>query len=126
MNKEIKEILDFLEGIVNEKYAMPSEQELLNEKEIKILLDYITNLQEENEKLYIQLEDKANEQIKTMYLEYKSRNEKAIEFCKKYDFILKWQLLEILEGEDKTPQENLYRYTPEKGFELVGGDEEWN
>ena len=111
MNKEIKEILDFLEGIVNEKYAMPSEQELLNEKEIKILLDYITNLQEENEKLYIQLEDKANEQIKTMYLEYKSRNEKAIEKIKKiqenaikyganHDAIICQDLLNILQGED--------------------------
>ena len=43
--------------------------------------------------------------VKRRYIKYdkpvRNKLNKAIEFCKKYDFILKWQLLEILEGEDK-------------------------
>jgi len=48
------------------------------------LLDLITNLQEENERLHIQLEDRAYEQIKFLYKDYKSRIDKAIEKLKYY------------------------------------------
>ena len=72
MNNDINEILK----LIGNAYYYGN---ITYEEEQKYC-DYITNLQEENKRLHIQLEDKANEQIKTMYLEYKSRNEKAIEY----------------------------------------------
>ena len=100
MKDEIKEILDRWNLVADNKLTHID----LTRKQMKILGDYITNLhviEKEHKncsrKHWQQkcAEHCANEMI------YKSRNEKAIEFCKKYDFILKWQLLEILEGEDK-------------------------
>ena len=75
----------------------------------------VYDLQEENEQLHIQLEDKANEQIKTMYLEYKSRVDKAIENIDLVIELIKQQPTEddtwilnklngfkfLLQGEDK-------------------------
>ena len=72
MNKEIKEILKILK-----KCEFGA---CITKHNSRVLLDYITNLQEENKNLHIQLEDKANEQIKTMYLEYKLRINKAIKY----------------------------------------------
>ena len=124
MKDEIKEILDFLEGIVNEKYAMPNEQELLNKKEIKILLDYITKLEEEKRieqeslKTIQELEEKLYNLTHTIFTgrnynevlkseqDYKSRNEKAVEYIKEHYVIdgpikFKNDLLDILQGDDK-------------------------
>ena len=110
---KIKEILDILN--FNKKYLLDKTckiEDFISIRQIITLLDYITNLQEENKNLHIQLEDKANEQIKTMYLEYKQRNEKAIQYInagKTFDFIdvgkvvnkIQNDLLNILQGEDK-------------------------
>lgn len=106
MNKEIKEALDYIEDriIPNEKW-----------KEVR---DYITNLQEENQKLK-ELCDKYEEEHNNEFkiwkderhnlLDYKSRNEKAIELINIYSKyptyyltgnIVK-ELLNILTGGDK-------------------------
>ena len=47
MKDEIKEILDDLDYAVNRKRGTIT----LNQKDINLLLDYITNLQEENKRL---------------------------------------------------------------------------
>jgi len=75
LNNDIKEILDYLkEQIEKETLNYEPDVELLKE-EAQILLDYITNLQEE-----IERQSKAqvilDNQITEMY-DYKSRNEKA-------------------------------------------------
>lgn len=64
MKNEIKEILAYFEKYVKTTDMHYSEP-MLNWKDLKIVLDYITNLQEENK-------------------DYKSRIEKAIEYIKQY------------------------------------------
>lgn len=78
MNEEIKEILDYLkdenEYYDEEEQVIVNDGELIVEKEdIDKLLNYITNLQEENEKL--------KETIK-------EAKEKSIKLQEKYDYIL--------------------------------------
>lgn len=87
MNNEIKEILEWLkdEDIYVEDYGYQYKR--ISLKEIKQLLDYITNLQQENEdnlkcinSLKEQLESVINEKeyYKQNFNDYKSRCEKAI------------------------------------------------
>ena len=105
MNKEIKEILDDLR-----KYANEGGEHKLMEYEIKHIQCYITNLEHKSYR---------DDVIIT----------KAIAYIKSHSNNLMFEL-RIEEMEDllnilteNTPTENLYRYTPEKGFELVGGDD---
>ena len=97
MNREIKETLDntleYLEGINETRNT-----KILTTNETKILLDYITNLQEENERLK-ELCDKYEEEHSTTFkiwtmkmkempdyeekMNYKSRIDKAIELINK-------------------------------------------
>ena len=60
-------------------------------------------------------------------LKYKERNEKAIEYIGNGNIGIprktRDKFIAILKGEDNTPQESLYKYTPEKGFRL-GCDED--
>lgn len=70
MNDEIKEILDFKEN---------ADYKRLSCDEIKILLDYITNLEQEKE-------------------DYKSRVEKAVEYITSYEAI------STIQGLDRTEQ----------------------
>lgn len=67
---------------------------LISYKEAQLLLDYITNLQEENERLKEKIDIlKSNfeveiddcEDYKKWYRDYKSRCEKAIEYIKQQD-----------------------------------------
>jgi len=123
MKDEIKEILKYLKKKENTRNI-----KCITLNETKKLLDYITNLQEENKRLKEDREDisVSNFSLFKQYEEYKSRNEKAIEYVTNgvyFDgsYMCKKDLLNILQGEDNTP-ENLYRYTPEKGFRLVGDD----
>ena len=104
MIKQLKET-GILEFDVNTTAAT-----LNYDETIRYLEKQNLNLSEENKKnkeyseFYKDMSDKwknMSDVLKKSCEEYKSKNEKAIEFCKKYDFILKWQLLEILEGEDK-------------------------
>lgn len=133
MKDEIKEILKILK-----KCEFGA---CITKHNSRVLLDYITNLQEENERLFKNQRYYKNgvfsleydkETMSDMIDDYKSRNKKAIECIK--DFLCTEEyikldpeaiannyreLLNILKSE--TP-ENLYKYTPEKGFRLVGDD----
>ena len=72
MNDEIKEILDDLKNTGYEKLA----------KNIENIIDYITNLQQENERLKHQLKVQEDLTIKNRMRKhiYKSRCEKAVEY----------------------------------------------
>lgn len=100
-NEEIKEILDYID-----------DRTIPNEKWDKIK-DYITNLQQENERLKEKIDIlKSNfeveiddcEDYKKWYRDYKSRCEKAIELyknCKEESYcILSIKMYEILIGSD--------------------------
>ena len=95
MKDDIKEI-DRIIINVKRKLQFSSERrfvELFNKDEIHKLLDYITNLQEENDKLLKQLENISLDEatiradILLEQQDYKTRNEKAIDKMKgiKYD-----------------------------------------
>ena len=124
MKDEIKEILQMLE-------AMASNDDVsFLPRQASKLLDYITNLQEKNEKLK-ELKNLYREKLISKFC----TNKRAIEYIKEKDWYLPlWEckdnqpnkddLLNILQGEDTTP-ENLYKYSPEKGFRLVGDDNEY-
>lgn len=128
MNNEIKEILikDFNEILVKEFCTDWKEKRLyiellVNSTPFSNLLDYITNLQEENKELN---DDNIwwNNRFKAVqrnYKDYKSRNEKAIEYVKSKKAIINTdyirifdlfkideqgytdELLKILQGSDK-------------------------
>ena len=88
MNDEIKELLKHIEILDNTDYILHSDK-------AKALLDYITNLQQENDKLReqckqwkenhkavcIQRDNILNNTVKDIeeQIDYKSRNEKAID-----------------------------------------------
>ena len=95
MKDDIKEIERIIIN-VKRKLQFSSERrfvELFNKDEIHKLLDYITNLQEENDKLLKQLENISLDEatiradILLEQQDYKTRNEKAIDKMKgiKYD-----------------------------------------
>lgn len=83
MKDEIKEILDYWNLYINE----PNNYKLLNVHfdEIKKVLDYITNLQEENESNINRIHE-LEQEIDSEYIQkenYKSRCENANEYIKK-------------------------------------------
>ena len=94
MKNEIKEILESLDKISKAEYYP---EDLLTYKECHLLLDYITNLQEENKKFknWINVLNKNNHN-------YKSRIDKAIEYIENNDD--EWfsvpELIGILQGSD--------------------------
>ena len=96
MNDEIKEILDYWRFYINE----PNNYKLLTVHfdELKKILDYITNLQQENERLNHQLEvqEELTERNRLRKHCYKSRIEKAIEYIK--------EQYKYFEGSDKNWQ----------------------
>ena len=108
MKDEIKEILDKMPKSITKILSIPS-------KDAKILLDYITNLQEENKRLkkdnllLIDYQD-----MEQKYDDYKSRNEKTIEYIRSLCYIEsknEWftygddlspeHIVNILQGSDK-------------------------
>ena len=123
MTNEIKEILEDLKTF-DENSGCPYE---LSGKDCKLLLDYITNLQKENERLnngFCELKvkcnngeiDCTNEEYESMIQanmkgsllldDYKSRNEKAIEYIendlKSFLYSIEYKtLLNILNGGDE-------------------------
>ena len=114
MKDEIKEILDKFDKVLenyelDKKWGQMSTDSIchLFPSEMVAIKDYITNLQEENERL------------KDTMSKIKDLN--TMQYLR--DDIFKEHLNFILQGEDNTP-ENLYKYTPEKGFRLVGDDNE--
>lgn len=103
------------------------ENDLLSKYQYNLLLNYITNLQKENETnknycdFYKDMSDKwknLSDVYKKNYKDYKSRNEKAIEYIERrnfnnaeilidmgseytYDYDFKEELLNILNGGDE-------------------------
>lgn len=109
MKDEIKEILDKAKEISDYGADGKQHTRMFNQFEAKALLDYITNLQEENEILRKNAEhnDKVVDKARWNEMIYKSRNEKAIEYIKECtsendeDYIFCMELLNILQGGDK-------------------------
>ena len=64
MNNEIEQLLIQLEYFIEENYKYYNDVEL-NKNQIKQLLDYITNLQQDNT-MYAQLKDEYEEEIKDL------------------------------------------------------------
>ena len=99
MNNNIKEILDGIKELIEEDETPENMKKYvggtLNINELKTLLDYITNLQ----KTY---QNAINQSI----VDHKYASKKEDEAI-------------VLQEERKT----LYRYTPEKGFRLVGEED---
>lgn len=95
MKDEIKEIDRIIINVKRKLQFSPERRfvELFNKDEINKLLDYITNLQEENERLK-ELCDRYEEEHSTTFEywkhlikeDYKSRNEKAIEYVEHHKF----------------------------------------
>lgn len=113
-NEEIEEILDNLKDSVDnptyeqriygsEDYEIVDNDYCLTPNKCKILLDYITDLQEENER-----KDRHINQLKEGIIVYAERNEKAIEYIKNHYLCYKdereayitcdRELLDILQG----------------------------
>ena len=112
MKDEIKEILDKLREQYNTDSKLGKEianefgKYQLNYKELTLLLDYITNLQEENKVL---LEKYSTIQI--LYNSSKLKNEKAIEYMNNY-----------IEVEDAPINERIKTEFKEVIRLLTGGD----
>lgn len=128
MKNEIKEILDRLFVYKNENDEMKYQPEdILTIDDVWLLLDCITNLQqieqdhqklngelrEENKKLQEEIERQSkaqvilDNQITEMY-DYKSRNEKALEYIKRFEnqpwYVEGCQIKDLkslLQGDDK-------------------------
>jgi hypothetical protein len=119
MKDEIKEILDNLirYRYLDAKCKQP--EDVLTTEDMWILLDYITNLQQENERLKDGLVKipRAKLEYELELIDYKSRVEKAVEYIKTtecYDDVIGYymltesnerdemsNLLNILQGSDK-------------------------
>lgn len=106
MTEEIKEILDDVKRHLD--YVETTKQSSIRDNEMKAMYNYITNLQKEKENLKQQLDfiDEQNkyiDKIEKMIKDYKSRNEKAIEYCennKEYTPRL-IDVINILKGSDE-------------------------
>ena len=106
INKEIKEIIEALKPLENIK----EHQLYLTTKEQKILLDYITNLQEENERLkervqigqnaFLSLTSKINKAIDYIKKDWYELNTRDIEHVVSLEKDIRIDLLNILQGED--------------------------
>lgn len=94
MTEEIKILLDILNKVKDyddKRYFISCGENdyLLTNDEIKCLLNYITNLQKENENLlyeingYLKEKEELKEKINKLE-DYKQRNEKAVEFIKEW------------------------------------------
>lgn len=133
MNDEIKEIDRIIINVKRKLQFSPDRRfvELFNKEDIQQLLDYITNLQEENERLkelvnpktqiFIDtqdMEERYGEELYKEYLEkqvkdYKSRIEKAVEYIENtplyettYDYNMEEEL-EIQNVSDETASNKL-------------------
>lgn len=78
MNNEIKEILDDLLFTT----TLPNVSIKLNKEKLNQLLDYITNLQQENEKIrkMNMHEHKYGSDMEEKYLIEKNKNDRAVEY----------------------------------------------
>lgn len=119
-----------LEELNNWKPQYPMELIHIGQNQMAMILDYITTLQEENEKLKEKLENKLtaeelvnllNQELIRQQNDYKTKNQKAIEYgknclenikdqdqymCESIDIVSLLQMihqnyLDILQGDDK-------------------------
>ena len=104
MSDELKEILESLDKIAKAEYYP---EDLLTYKECQLLLNYITNLQEENEELKKEKKKISQQHIYTLdkLIETQTKNENAIEYLNEpnrdeFDYSITY-LLEILQGGDE-------------------------
>lgn len=109
MNKEIKEVIDFLKICVREEAHFS-----INRENSKILLDYITDLQ-------LQLEDRAYEQLKVSHKKLQEENERLKEKNKRIfanvndDQLLRSNAMNYAEAQDyKSRCEKALEYIKEK------------
>lgn len=128
MSDEIKETLDKL-GKKSSIYKFQINQGTsfnTDEYEASILLDYITNLQEENERL-----KKGLEYAKRIEKDYKTKFDKAIEYIELWHYRndfransftkdVKEELLDILKGNKWNEVERAYL-----DDKPIGSDKEW-
>ena len=104
MNKDLKKIIKEIECYQNEDMCLI----MLSQKENKALLDYITNLQQENHELKSKLECYENgvyysskvDELEQENEDYKSRCEKAIEYINKQNDWVKNIRYKLLKTED--------------------------
>ena len=109
MKDEIKEIIESSRKIIKSNRENGFDRIIILGDDIDKLLDCITNLQEENEKVH-----KDFDELSERYFFTKSRNEKAIEYIKEHirkddeypaymEMLVeeKDELLNILQGGDK-------------------------
>lgn len=104
MTEEIKEMLHCIE--MNCKHNKCFGGVKLDEEDCKLLLNYITNLQQENKELDRMCEIYSKSLYNAELTEYKSRIDKAIEYIDKHtDFVVGMinaqEVKDILEGGDK-------------------------
>lgn len=105
MNNDIKEILAYMMQYVENKYEHDSEP-MLNWKDIKCILDYITNLQEKYNKALNDLVKESHKNIKAIE-KIKKIQYNANKYGVDHDVIVCQDLLNILEGNNnETTNEN--------------------
>ena len=109
-DENIKEILDKLQKVANREIASRNALMEMKDKDYQLLLDYITNLQEEKERLK---RDKnmifdANCNLSKVMNNYKTRIDKAIELLNDWNYLDKIdcyyepkEVIDILKGSDK-------------------------
>ncbi len=98
MNDEIKEILDYLQDKDNyiEELGVAYKRIHINNGDLNLLLDYITNLQQENERLKSRIE-KAVEYIQNHQLVFELSSKKVI--SQWFDMFYK-DIIDILNGKE--------------------------
>ena len=106
MTEEIKEILDNLYRYKDEDYMKYQPEDILTIEDVWLLLDYITNLQEENKELLLELSGYRQAILNDdKLMNLKSRIDKAIEYIKAVGVLPKqidsFVLLNILQGSDE-------------------------
>lgn len=91
MNNEIKEILDYLKRSDKNKFGF-EQGKLIDYEETQLLYNYITNLQQENERLKSKTKEQSlllidYQDMEQRYNDYKSRCEKASDKLKRDYYI---------------------------------------
>lgn len=126
MKEEIKEILDNIRKIIKSNRENDFNRIIYDCDSMEKLLDCITNLQEENKSLRTRIKTIKRRRKKQTHKKniYKSRNEKAIEYCNYND-----ESLYTFEPDYDYEENMVDNYEPSNFREdllniLNGGDEE--
>lgn len=132
MSDEIKEILEYLSEFINEKEEITKYGCEISVEQAKHLLDYITTLQEENEK--IRKMNKAKHKyamnMEDKYITEKAKNQKAVEYLTSYEAIEKMQQFdhsknnEGLDYATITEMTRRYLEVNDKSLNILQGNDE--